>query len=274
MTPETAAALERINRAFYADRAEEFSATRQRPWVAWRRVEEIVEDRRGEGRLAVLDLGCGNGRLGRFLAERWGGRLDYLGVDASGPMLEIARELGGGRFLRRDLLAPGALEELPTGPFDLVAAFGLLHHVAGLDHRVALLGGAAGQLAPGGLLAVSFWQFGAVERFRRRIVPWATYNQSAGEPIDTRDVEEGDLLLAWGETPGTHGRPPPVRYCHWAPPEEAERLLAGLPLAPLTSFRADGKAGDLNLYRVLRAGSRGRRIRGRTARRSGGDVTS
>ena len=251
MTPETATALARINQVFYEDRAADFSATRERPWSAWESLAEIVEVHVGEGQVRVLDLGCGNGRLGRFLAGRWGDGLDYLGLDASEPMLEIARGLGGGRFVRRDLLASDALDDLPAGPFGLVTAFGLMHHLPGFDRRAALLRAAAGHLAPGGLLAVSFWQFGAVERFRRRMVPWATWNRSAAEPVDTGDLEEGDVLLAWGEAPSTHGLLPAVRYCHWTPPEEAERLLADLSLVEVASFRADGKAGDLNLYRVL-----------------------
>jgi SAM-dependent methyltransferase len=253
MRPETAAALQRINAAFYEGRAAEFSATREKPWSAWKRLAEIVEELGNDGPWSVLDLGCGNGRLGRFLAARWGDRLDTLGVDASEPMLEIARAMSpDGRFLRRDLVREGLPDELPGEPYDLACAFGLLHHLPGLASRAALLAAAADRLAPGGLLAASFWQFGAHERFRRRMVSWQTYNRSASEPIDTDDLEPGDVLLAWGEAPTTPGRTPPVRYCHWAPPEEADRLLAGLPLEPVASFLADGKAGDLNLYRLMR----------------------
>ena len=248
MNRDTAAALARINNDFYRRHAAEFSATRERPWAAWERVAEIVEEDAGDGPVATLDLGCGNGRLGRFLGSRWGERLDYLGVDGSEEILEIARALGGGRFARCDLLR----DELPPGPFDLVAAFGLMHHLPGFANRARLLRAAADRLAPGGLLAVSFWQFGAVKRFRRRMVPWEKHNRSASTPVDTGELEEGDLLLAWGDAPGDPSGPPPVRYCHWTPPAEADRLLAGLPLEPVATFRADGKAGDLNLYRILR----------------------
>ena len=92
MTPETAAALARINRDFYDRRAAEFSATRERPWPAWERLAKIVEEDAGDRSVRTLDLGCGNGRLGRFLASRWGERLGYLGVDGSAEILAIARE--------------------------------------------------------------------------------------------------------------------------------------------------------------------------------------
>ena len=254
MHPDTAAALAEINRDFYSRHAADFSATRERPWSAWARVAQLVEERTGDGPLSLLDLGCGNGRLGRFLASRWGERLDYLGIDGSEQILEIARAMGGGgRFARCDLLR----DELPSGPFDLVAAFGLMHHLPGLAHRAALLQAAARRLAPGGLLAVSFWQFGTVERFRRRMVPWPVYNRTASEPIDPRELEEGDVLLAWGQEPPTPGQTPLVRYCHWTSPSEADRLLADLPLEPVAGFLADGKAGDLNLYRLLQRRSPG-----------------
>ena len=253
MDPETAAALHRINRDFYERRAGEFSATRERAWPAWRRVAERVEGRGGAGR-SVLDLGCGNGRLERFLAERWGDGLEYLGVDASEAMLEIARAKGvGGRLVRGDLVRDG-LPELAGRRFDLIAAFGLMHHLPGFEARAALLRQAARRLAPGGVLAVSFWQFGGDERLRRRMVSWAAYNRTAAEPIDPQALEEGDALLAWGEMTGP-AEAPALRYCHWTRPAEADRLLAGLPLESVDAFRADGRGGDLNLYRMLAAPS-------------------
>jgi 2-polyprenyl-3-methyl-5-hydroxy-6-metoxy-1,4-benzoquinol methylase len=43
----------------------------------------------------VLDVGCGEGWLARVLAERG---VDVVGIDASEPLIESARALGGGRF--------------------------------------------------------------------------------------------------------------------------------------------------------------------------------
>ncbi len=84
MRAETAAALKRINRHFYSRHAAEFSARREAPWPGWRRVAEGVERRRQDraGVISVLDLGCGNGRLARFLDARWPDGFEYLGVSA------------------------------------------------------------------------------------------------------------------------------------------------------------------------------------------------
>ena len=173
MRPATAAALHRVNLDFYERHAEAFSVTRAAPWPGWRRVAAEVEEHNDGAaeRPTVLDLGCGNGRLARFLEDRWRGGLDYLGLDSSAALLDLAAARGwraGCRFLRRDLLLEGLPAELPGEPFDLIAVFGLMHHLPGAGNRGALLRRAARRLAPGGLLAVSFWQFGERERFRRR----------------------------------------------------------------------------------------------------------
>jgi 2-polyprenyl-3-methyl-5-hydroxy-6-metoxy-1,4-benzoquinol methylase len=47
------------------------------------------------GPARVLDVGCGEGWLCRALAEH---DVDALGVDASAPLIEAARERGGGTF--------------------------------------------------------------------------------------------------------------------------------------------------------------------------------
>jgi len=258
LRPETAAALNRINLDFYDRQAAAFSATREAPWPGWRRVAEVVEESRqvAAARPSVLDLGCGNGRLARFLEERWRDRFGYLGIDVSRSLLDLAaarRSAADCRFMRLDLLVEGLPAALPAAPFDLIAVFGVMHHLPGAANRRALLRRAARLLAPGGLLAVSFWQFGDRERFRRRVVPWEEYNRAAAEPIDTSELESGDRLLAWGADSADESRAVAVRYCCWVPPSEADRLLDRLPLEAVAGYSADGAGDDQNLYRLLRA---------------------
>jgi SAM-dependent methyltransferase len=251
MKPETITALNRINRSFYDRHGYSFSSTRRKPWPGWTRLAERVRRLQHagleHGRHSILDIGCGNGRFGRFLGEQIGS-FDYLGVDASLGLLAEARSLRSPKGAQAASFTADLIEaELPLQPsrsFTLVALFGFLHHVPSHEGRRDLLRATADRLRPGGLLAVSFWQFGSEERFERRRVPWEAHNRQSEVLVDTADLEAGDVLLAWGEG-GAY------RYCHFVEPEEADRLAAATGLEPVDSYRADGRTGDLNLYHVF-----------------------
>lgn len=254
MKPETRAALDLINRRFYSRHGAEFALRRRRPWPGWERLAPLLGDAP-----SILDAGCGNGRFARFLVERLPGPIRYLGLDASRELLEIAEEwtseaLAPDRedevaFVPGNLLDGGALSGAVPGSFDLVAAFGLMHHVPGGASRRVLLRRLAGRVAPGGLLAVSFWQFGTRRRFTGRSLPIESWAARTGEAIDVGDLEPGDHLLVWGDLPGG---PDSIRYCHYVDPDEAERLTEALGLDPVATYLADGATGDLNLYRLFR----------------------
>jgi ubiquinone/menaquinone biosynthesis C-methylase UbiE len=80
----------------------------------------------------VLDLGCGDGRKARRLAERF----DVLGVNISAEQLRLARAAAPHvRFMRADF----ADLNFPAETFDAVAAFYSITHVPRADHpRVGL----------------------------------------------------------------------------------------------------------------------------------------
>ncbi len=230
--------MNEINRRFYRTSAENFSASRDYPWLGW---ERIVGGLPAPPR-SVLDVGCGNARFGAYLAAWLGGEFSYLGVDASPELLALARRRSDlpsdTTLIERDLVAGPMTEALPGGHYSLVAAFGLLHHVPSFARRLELFSAMAERLEPGGRLAVSLWRFGAFERFRHKRVPFEP-------PIETTDLEPGDFLLSFGEKPGA------VRYCHFLDEEEIDHLLAAAPLPCLDRFCADGREGTLNEYLVL-----------------------
>jgi len=262
MEDATAAALEEINRRFYERWAEHFSDTRRSPWRGWHRLlrglSSSVLEGTVNGRIPrVLDVGCGNGRLALFLAAELGeSAFVYTGVDASLPLLALARHRLPPRCLlvHTDVTVATGLDLVRPAFFPLVAAFGLLHHVAGFARRRALLSAMAAALQPGGMLWLSFWQFGRDERLRRRRLSWEEHNRTAAHPIDPAGLEEGDFLLRWGDEDSGA-----VRYCHDTGPGEAESLLHGIDLDLEERFLDDGPSGNLNLYLVLRraGGSRG-----------------
>lgn len=237
MDAETIARLNEINREFYARVAADFDATRQSVWPGWARVLAHLPGKRP---LAVLDAGCGNGRFGVFLAENLTGAIRYHGVDNNAALLERARvSLAGHAQITPTLTAADiVMQAVPSGAYDGIALFGVIHHIPGADRRRALLCDLAARLNPGGLLAFAAWRFLDVARFRDRVVAW---------PDDLRDqVEAGDVLLDWrrGETA--------LRYCHFVDDEEHAALIAATGLAVVDDYRADGASGDLNRYSVLR----------------------
>jgi len=254
MNQRTIAGLARLNSSFYSGSAERFSRTRQAPWPGWSRVLETWCHPDAGSTMpeapSILDAGCGNGRFGVLLDRVLEPPYSYLGVDSSVPLLDIARstvveregvEL---RFVMADLVDEGLDGELGELRFDLIVVFGVLHHIPSLEARRSLLLRLGWRLAPGGLMALTMWQFAVPDRFRARFLSWEDYNRQAEEPLDLAELEEGDFLLRWEKTL--------CRYCHFADPQEAAELAGSLGLDVVDHFRSDGELNDLNLYYLLR----------------------
>ena len=101
--------------------------------------EPVARRFAGEGLARVLDVGCGEGELARYLPEG-----AWVGLDKSRTMLDHA-PAGGVRGEATAL-------PFPDGSFDGVAILYVLYHLA--DPRLALTE-AHRVLRPGGLLAVA-----------------------------------------------------------------------------------------------------------------------
>lgn len=239
--------LAALNRCFYHRCAVEFAATRQAPWPGWRRLLTHLRAP-AQGRvLHVLDVGCGNGRFGAFCAAVLPFPVAYTGVDSSSAMLKLA-ELNLSGLARRSLLrrelAGQAPAPLPAGPFDLVVLLGILHHLPGAATRREVLRAAAQRLAPGGVLALAVWRFALHRRFGDKVVPWDDVNRRLRRPFDLHCLEEGDVLLSFGESRRA------VRYCHAVSEAELHGWCDLLPPV-VDDYLADGATGDLNRYLVV-----------------------
>src|SRR3954464_12157922 len=99
---------------------------------------------------SVLDYACGDGGLGRHLLALG---FDYRGVDASGPMVEVAQRSLGDRVLQ------GTLAYTPPEPVDATTIFrslylapdrrGFLEHVHGFTRSKLIFDFAPRAHAPG-----------------------------------------------------------------------------------------------------------------------------
>lgn len=249
--------LSHLNDEFYRITAASFDETRGQPWQGWERLLLHLYLP-----LVVLDMGCGNGRFGVFLAQHratllkhsvisdvvvrtQNSELTYHGIDNSAALLERARQKLTdtpnltATLEERDIL----VHPLSSGEYDLIVLFGVLHHVPGFARRQTLLRTLAQRLRSGGILAFTCWRFYEYERFRERIVSW-----SPGLAI-----ERHDYLLDWrrGDPMGAPN-PAPLRYCHYVDDAEHAALVTATNLTEIDTYRADGKTGDINRYSILR----------------------
>jgi tRNA (uracil-5-)-methyltransferase TRM9 len=225
-----------LNRSFYERLALPFAQTRERAQPGFARLLEYMPQPCSR----VLDVGCGEGRFGRFLSAR-GFTGSYLGLDFSEALLVRAAtalpETFDSAFLVRDLAGHAALSGL--GGFDLIVCLAVLQHIPGRENRVRLMREMAQHLAPGGHVFLSTWQFMDSERQRRKLVRW----QDAG--LDPERMEPGDHLLSWQS--GGYG----YRYVAHIDATETHRLVSTAGLGMVAQFRSDGREGNLNLYTVM-----------------------
>jgi tRNA (uracil-5-)-methyltransferase TRM9 len=243
MQPSTADKLLRLNRAFYAAVADHFDATRQGWTPGQLSILPYFDASTKENPIRVLDVGCGNGRFGRLLAEQ-GIPVTYVGVDGDARLLALAEGALSTsahittRFVQADLADPAWTAPLQGESFDVVLCLATIQHLPGFELRLRLLRDFA-HLSRRWII-LSFWQFLTSERFTAKQIDWS----AAG--LSSADVEAGDALLPWRQ--GVQA----VRYVHQVDEAELDRLATAAGLTVHTSFRADGKEGDLNLYAVLR----------------------
>lgn len=102
----------------------------------------------------ILDLGCGNGILGRFLLNRYPSA-HGLCLDFSDPMLEAARQnlgsLDHATVAKADFASPQWMAMAAThSPFDLVVSGFAIHHQPD-ERKQALYGEIFSLLAPQGV---------------------------------------------------------------------------------------------------------------------------
>lgn len=239
MDPSTIQQLNDINRRFYETIAPDFDQTRGTPWPGWDQLLGYLQTDALPDPLRVLDIGCGNGRFGLFLADKIDQPINYTGLDNNAPLLQIAHDtLNENPHITPMLLEADVVLKPPqTAAYDLVVAFGLLHHIPGAANRLQFMHWLAEQVAPGGWLAFACWCFYEQDRFKQRITPWS--------PELEPHIEPHDYLLDWRRGQVA------LRYCHYVDEAEHAQLIAATRLETVTTFRDDGAERSLNRYSLL-----------------------
>jgi 2-polyprenyl-3-methyl-5-hydroxy-6-metoxy-1,4-benzoquinol methylase len=235
---EVVAQLLALNQKFYDTQAASFAASRTQPQPGFGKLLAYWPQPGG----SLLDVGCGEGRLGRFVQSHRSLE-QYVGVDFSAELLEIAQSqlnnVGSTQidFYQRDMTRSDFLAGL--GQFDVIACLAALHHIPGRDNRVRLVQEMTEHLSENGRLILSTWQFLDSQRQRRKISDWSEIGLSATE------VEPNDYLLTWQRGGFSY------RYACMIDAAATAVLARAADLRVLHQFRSDGQEGDLSLYTIL-----------------------
>ena len=183
MDRKTQNELLEIVRRNYSQIADDFSETRRKYlWPEIVRQAAAVKD--GD---RVLDVGCGNGRLLEALRDK---NVDYLGVDASKELLEIAgKHYTGHKFAAGDILRLG---EIPDVGFDYVFCLAVLHHLPGSDLRVAALKQLKNKIKPDGKIILTVWNLWSRKKYRRLIWKFTLL-----KILKKNKMDFGDIVFDW-----------------------------------------------------------------------------
>jgi SAM-dependent methyltransferase len=138
---------------------------------------------------SVLDLCCGIGGPGRFVARELG--CDYLGVDAEASAVAAARERA--RDLRFEV---ARVPPLPAGTFDVVL---MLETMLAFQDKDALVREVAAALPPGGRFAFTFEAGAPLTATERDAMP----NSDTVWPVPLEEMtaclERAGLAVTWLE---------------------------------------------------------------------------
>ena len=233
MREEIVQRLLTLNREFYNGFADSFSHSRAEPQPGFFRLLELHPKLGGH----LLDVGCGDGRFGRFGFEHEA-ITQYTGIDLSSGLLDIAKDNVQGDFYERDMSRAGFLDGL--GTFDSIACLAALQHVPSRANRVRLLQEFGEHLETNGRLLLSTWQFMNSPRQQRKVQSWNIIGLEDG------DVEEKDYLLTWKRDGLGY------RYVCFVDEEETAVLANAANLEIEHQFYSDGREKNLSLYTILK----------------------
>lgn len=143
------------NRKIFNEIADEFSLSRKDLWPELKKLKEYVVSGK-----SVLDLGCGNGRLYELFS---GKNIEYIGIDFSENLIQIAKEKYGDKFIQGDILNLPFSEQ----KFDSVWVIAVLHMIPSKELRKRAVSEIKRVLKQGGRVIVVVWKLKSL--FRKNI---------------------------------------------------------------------------------------------------------
>jgi len=228
MNKNTQKELLKIVRQNYENEARTFDETREKP--IWPPLLELLK--KVESGASVLDVGCGNGRLLKILAQQ---HPKYIGVDQSNRLIRICQEkYPEYKFVAGDILNLG---ELPEYDFDYVFCIAVLHHLPSAELRLAALKQLKNKVKAGGKIILTVWNMWPQKKYRRMFYKFALLKIFGKNKMDL-----GDVLFDWRAPESLMSK----RYYHIFRQGEFKRLVKKTGLKIKESFK-----DRFNYYLVL-----------------------
>ena len=245
MDNQTSKKLIDLNFQFYQIFSVSFSSTRfsVQPGVK-KTVTDYILKPTFPNNCSLLDIGCGNGGLARYLGTTpYNGK--YLGVDNSPALLEFSSNIPltdkfSPSFQVKDITSLDWITQLAGSTFDRIVSFAVMHHIPGIDLRDKVFQSIRSLIAADGIFIHSHWQFMNNAKLARRVIPWEKIG------LSTSQLDSGDTLLDWRAEEGKTG----YRYVHLFTEAELLPYAERSGFKVIDSFFSDGREGNLALYQV------------------------
>jgi len=162
----------------YNSIADKYSRVREKDW----REFNFLFDKYLSPNDKVLDLGCGNARFYQSFKNK---NVDYLGIDVSSKLIEIAKNnYPEGKF------EVSSIESILSDSFNKVYSIAVLHHIPSHEFRLNFLKEIKRVLKDNGSLVLTVWNL--KEKMKPRSF------------LDWFRLDKGDVFLPWYGSKNTY----------------------------------------------------------------------
>lgn len=228
--------LEEVTESYNAI-AGEFSNSRSYNWADFEFFKPYLSKN-----AEIVDLGCGNGRLIKFLDQYYlGNDYRYIGIDNSENLLKHAQH----QFPRKVFL-PGDQLNLPleSGQADLILNVAAFHHIPSRNLRLEALLEMKRILKKNGVLILTVWNLWQL-KYLKQI--FSAFIQSL---ISFGNLAPNDLFIPWKNS---HKKVLATRYYHNFLPWELRSLVKKSGFKIVKSFytRKGVKTGFLKGFNYI-----------------------